>query len=170
MKTTTKTSMEKSYQSNHLTTKGKTGLGCHHDLVHFQRQKGQKGRVATTRAIFWFFLCLLLLNGFTVVTVDESQGAAGIQNAINNAAGGDYTIKLRPGVFPILHSSSYGIEIRKSLMLKGNQAGNDARHRSGTNETVIKGGANNIFILYITAGNVTIDGITITSDYSNSGG
>ena len=143
MKTTTKTSMEKGYQSNHLTTKGKTGLGCHHDLVHFQRQKGQKGRVATTRAIFWFFLCLLLLNGFTVVTVDESQGVVGIQNAINNASGGNYTIKLSPGIFPILHSSQIGIIIVESLKLKGNQAGYDARHRSGTDETVIKGGANN---------------------------
>ena len=65
-------------------------------------------------------MCLLFLKGFTIVTVDESQGVVGIQNAINNAIRGDYTIKLSLGVFPILHDGYYGITIGKSLKLNGN--------------------------------------------------
>jgi parallel beta-helix repeat protein len=74
-----------------------------------------------------------------------------IQAAVNAALSGD-TVRVAAGVY------NETVNVNKSLIILGAEAGNDARTRALVNESVMNnaGGAFNI-----TASNVTIDGFTI---------
>src|SRR5262249_36513333 len=80
-----------------------------------------------------------------------------IQGAIDAAGAGD-VINVADGTFSEL------VNVNKSVTLRGNQFGVDARTRTGVPETIVDGavnGSNRTTAFYITANNATVDGFTV---------
>src|SRR5262245_57929993 len=81
-----------------------------------------------------------------------------IQDAVNAAALSGDTINVSDGTYSEL------VSVNKSVLLRGNQAGVDARTRAGTFETVVNGavsGLDKTTSFYFTAANATLDGFTV---------
>lgn len=115
-----------------------------------------KTRLLAIAAITALSTVLLLLTssaGAATYTVNEGES---IQAAIDGAVDGDI-IEVAPGAY------TEHVVVNKSVILRGAKAGQDARDRAATGETVLQADSGAAEVVRITAPNVTIDGFTVTA-------
>jgi len=109
----------------------------------------------------------------TLVVDDDGQASAGscgasnmafttIQSAVTEAASGD-TVKVCPGTY------AENVTVDKTLTLKGAKAGNDARTRGTSNESIVDPPSNALPGLLFLADNITLDGFTVRGTTGSTG-
>ena len=117
---------------------------------------GALGIVSTSPAVYAAGVTRYVATTGTDAGDCTSSGSscATIQYAVNQADAGD-SIDVAAGTY------SEVVNITKSVALKGAQAGNDARTRSGASETILQTPGGQDKTLRIRAANITVDGFTI---------